>query len=187
MELTLFYTVFLFQGILLIHTTEATKFCVSCSSMDNIVAQEATKNILQTYNYQSCRTYDTASNKSGIKMELCETTSSSIYETKTCGILEGFVNGTGLNYPMSMNIFYRGCLSVRSLVYGCQNTDSNPMDMGQNLGKVFQPLSNYAIKSFKGKRCLCKSNLCEISSSWKLSMNPRLWIATAFLIFSILN
>lgn len=66
--------------------------------MDNIVAEEATKIILQTYNYQSCRTYDTASNKSGIKMELCETTSSSIYETKTCGILEGFVNGTGLYY-----------------------------------------------------------------------------------------
>ena len=63
--------------------------------MENIVATEVVKNILQTYNNPLCKTQEAANNKSGTGMELCESTLD-IYRKKRCGILKGFVNGSAI-------------------------------------------------------------------------------------------
>lgn len=164
-----------------IQTCQTVKSCVSCMTMDNIVASDAAKNILRTYNHDFCRTIERANNKSGIKTDFCES-SSKIYEMKSCGILEGFINGTAFNHPMSLRIFYRGCLNIKSTRQNsCQSTESSQVDLTQNLAKVFNPLQDYTLHSFRGQRCICETDICDISSSSNVSLSLPLWIVAIFL------
>ncbi|GAB1603546.1 uncharacterized protein LOC115216548 [Argonauta hians] len=164
--------------------------CVVCTHIKFKEISESVRDILVTQNYEQCKemTSDKDSEGNPFKFEMCPPIKN-LYTNHTCGTLSGLVNVTLIGHRSQLEIFHRGCLTVKKTqITPCLDDSNDLINLKSNVEKIFAAIKEYKVQSFVGKLCICDDSICQIdddSSAISLKTSSKI-LPLLLLLFCIL-